>query len=530
MALIEGKVPPGPELPSDFRRRVVIKFKPDVQLPYSRAAEGELSKYGVEWSELIASFQGIALVPYFSTTEESSLLELMRRPTQAEAAVVPPNFRLYYAIECPREVDPEQVLKAVSRWPQVEIAYVEGGPIPPPINPSDDPRNINQNYLDFAPTGIDARWAWKYVDGAGLGFVDLERGWTLNHEDLATANIAVISGFSQDFHGHGTAVLGEVVAVDNTRGGIGIAPNATARVVSQWRNASTYNTAEAILSAVSVMSAGDVLLLEAQTNYSIYSNVPVEVEQAVFDAIQFATSQGIIVVEAAGNGAVDLDTFQDVNGKRILDRRSADFRDSGAIMVGAASSAAPHQRLSFSNYGSRIDCFAWGEDIDTCGDGWTGTGTNIYTSSFGGTSGASPIVTGAALLMQSWRIANGMSRYSPSVLRGLLSDVSLNTRSANPAADRIGVMPNLRAIIKRENAFWWISPFAWTWLIIIGALLITPRGTWCIKCGVRDPHYIGDRAVNILGGISVLLGIIGLARLTWRASRASSSSRRWAIL
>jgi Subtilase family len=431
---------------------------------------------------------------------------------------------LYYAIECPRQVDPEHVVKAVSSWPQVEIAYVEGGPVPPPVNPSDDPRTTNQRYLNLAPKGINARWAWKRANGAGVRFVDLERGWTLNHEDLVDANITVISGLSQDFHGHGTAVLGEVVAVDNTRGGIGIAPNASARVVSQWRNASTYNTAEAILSAVSAMSAGDVLLLEAQTNYSTYTFVPVEVEQAVFDAIQFATSQGIVVVEAAGNGAVDLDTLKDVNGKMILNRRSVDFRDSGAIMVGAASSAAPHQRLSFSNYGSRIDCFGWGENIDTCGDGWTGTGTTTYTSSFGGTSGASPIVTGAALLMQSWRVANGMSRYSPNVLRALLSDVGINTKSANPASDRIGVMPDLRAILKREDAFWWFPPLAWAWLIIVGGLLITPRGTWCIRCGARDPHYIGDRSITVLGVISVLLGVIGLVRLSARASLNSQLS------
>ena len=35
-----------------------------------------------------------------------------------------------------------------------------------------------------------------------------------------------------------------------------------------------------------------------------------------------------------------------------------DFMDSGAIMVSAATSALPHQRMSYSNYGARIDCFA----------------------------------------------------------------------------------------------------------------------------------------------------------------------------
>jgi hypothetical protein len=287
MAIIESKVPPAPGLPPDFKRRVVVKFRPDVQLPYSSAAEGELARQtGTRWSDLSQSSRGISLVPFFSTMEGPALEALMKRAPRTEK-VGPPNFYSYYAIECPQGVNPEDVQRTVSEWPNVELAYVEAGPVQPPLNPSDDPRNINQGYLDTAPSGINARWAWaRSVTGSGIGFVDLEQGWTLNHEDLAAANITIISGVSQGYQGHGTAVLGEVVAVDNTVGGVGIAPSSTARVVSQWRTASTFSTAEAILSAVGVMSYGDVLLLEAQTTYSTASGyVPVEVEQLVFEAI-----------------------------------------------------------------------------------------------------------------------------------------------------------------------------------------------------------------------------------------------------
>lgn len=150
----------------------------------------------------------------------------------------------------------------------VEDAYVEAGTVPPPVNAADDPRSGNQGYLGAAPAGIDAMWAWSLIDGHGIRFVDLESGWTLNHEDLAAANISLISGLNQDFQGHGTAVLGEVAAIDNQRGGVGIAPGATVRVVSQWRTATDYSTAAAILSAGQAMSRGDVLLLEAQTNFN----------------------------------------------------------------------------------------------------------------------------------------------------------------------------------------------------------------------------------------------------------------------
>ena len=512
MAIIAGQVPPAQEFPVDYKRRVVIKFRPNTRLPYSAAAADELARVaGREWSELTAAHPGIALVPYFNM-EEATLRNLAQRSSRVTRATPAPNFALYYAIECPSGVEPESVARAVSAWSNVETAYVEAGPVPPPVNPADDPRNVNQNYEDAAPTGIDARFAWGYADGSGIGFVDCEQGWTLNHEDLAAAGITIISGVNSSYTGHGTSVLGEVVAVDNTLGDVGIAPHASARVVSQWRPGGTYNTAEAILSAVSVMSDGDVLLLEAQTSSPTASGyVPVEVDQATFDAIQYATSQGIIVVEAGANGSVDLDAYKDASGKAILNRSSADFRDSGAIIVGAGSSSVPHQRLSFSNYGSRIDCYAWGDTIDTTGDGWTGNNTNAYTTSFGGTSGATPIVTGAALLLQSWRVRNGQPRYSPDAMRSLLSDSKLNTASANPSTDRIGVMPDLKAIISRKVWPWWWVYLAWVWIIIIGGLMITPGGTWCIKCGPGDPGYIGDTVINVLGVVSIAIGIAGLA-------------------
>lgn len=525
MAIIANQVPSPVPLPPDFKRRIVVKFRPDTRLPYSRGAEALFDEAERRaWSDLTRAFPGISLSPYFSTLEESTLSELMARAPRVEGAQPSANFTSYYAIDYPSGMDPERIAGTIAQWPAVETAYVEAAPAPPPLVPSDDPRNLAQGYLNAGPNGIDARWAWTSTDGTSVGFVDMEQGWTLNHEDLAGANISIISGVNNSYHGHGTAVLGEVAAVDNTLGGIGIAPKCTTRVVSQWRTASTASTAEAILSAVSAMSYGDVLLLEAQTTYPTAAGyVPVEAEQAVFDAIQTATSQGIVVIEAGANGSVDLDAFQDVNGKHILNRASSDFRDSGAIMVGAASSAAPHQRLGFSNFGSRIDCFAWGENVDTCGDGWTSTGINTYTNSFSGTSSASPIVAGAALLLQSWRVRLGLSRYSPFRLRQLLSDRALNTHSANPSTDRIGVMPNLRAIIERET--WWswiryIGPLAWAWLILLGPLLITPGGTLCIKCGIQDPGYIGDTVINILGIGAIMIGLAGFGSAILAARRS----------
>ncbi len=419
------------EKPASVPVRVVVKL----------TERGVRDSQGRAQSELRSVLPNAQFRPYFD--EDAKL----RASSQAP-------FNRYVAVEVPDRETAAGLAHKLQAHDLVEEAYVEGGPVPPPVFAIDDPRSANQDYLDAAPNGIDARWAWQYADGAGVGFVDLERGWTLNHEDLAGANITLISGVNQDWHGHGTAVLGEVVAVDNMRGGVGIAPRATARVVSQWRTATNYNTAAAILSAGQSMSRGDVLLLEAQTTFGTQQRLPVEVETAVFDAIRHVVDDGIIVIEAAGNGGHDLDAFTNTAGRQVLNRNSNDFRDSGAIMVGAASSTAPHSRLGFSCHGSRIDCYGWGESIDTTGDGSTGNLTNTYTTGFSGTSGASPMVAGAAVLLQSWRKPRAQA-YSPAIMRDLLTS-NLNTPSANPASDRIGVMPNLRAIleVEIENEKW----------------------------------------------------------------------------
>ncbi|MET3807185.1 hypothetical protein ABIB25_004208 [Nakamurella sp. UYEF19] len=436
MTEIAGDVPQ-PVRGRGWTPRVVVKMKREARIPFSRSAQFSMPDGAGE--TVRRTVQRIhprgRLVPYLSETDGISA---GRRDRLSH----------YFSVTAPDADRAVALAREISALDDVETAYVEGGPTPPPtVNATDDPLSATQGYLDAAPHGIDARFAWGHTDGHGVGFVDVEQGWTLNHEDLAAAGIHLISGVNTAYFGHGTAVLGEVVAVDNTLGGVGIAPAAHARVVSQYRADGSYGTAAAILSAVDVMSAGDVMLLEAQTFDSAGAYLPVEIEAAVFDAIRAATDAGIVVIEAGGNGSVDLDAWTDDSGNHLLRRSDPAFQDSGAIMVGAASADVPHTRLYFSNFGSRIDCFGWGADIVTTGDGWTGTSTSAYTDSFGGTSGASPIIAGAALLLQAFSRQHRGRVLDPSTMRSLVSG-AVNTHSGDPAADRIGVLPNLRALIQ----------------------------------------------------------------------------------
>lgn len=420
------------------RPRVIVKLAANARTGSAVASEGQVRDRLAR--ALSSAAGGAEFAPHFKQTLTAKVQE------RKEADVL----GRYVSAVLEDAAAAEAIAKQLRQLPEVEIAYVEGQPCPPPVTAGDDPRSATQTYLEAAPGGIDARWAWGWCDGDGVGVVDVEQGWTLDHEDLVTAGITVISGQSHAWHGHGTAVLGQLVGVDNTVGVIGIAPQATARVASQWIDQFSYSTSQAIESAAASMSVGDVLLLEAQTRVGTQDLVPVELESAVRDAIRAAIASGIVVVEAAGNGGLDLDTVTDVNGRQVLNPASQDYDSSGAIMVGAASSAVPHARLGFSNFGGRIDCYGWGQNVVTCGDGYSGTSTTAYTTSFGGTSSASPMVAGAALLLQSWAGKNLGFPFSHDGVREKLRHANHSTPSANPATDRIGVMPNLRAILESE--------------------------------------------------------------------------------
>ncbi len=470
-----ARIRPDPaEFLPGYQPRVVVKFRDeDGTLPKAAmaAAPGNPSLLvPLQMQRLWESFPEIAVEWLFSSVPQNQVREMVRaarsvetdgaKSTDGGQARMIPDLEKFYSVQVPSGVDPQEVIAAAEAIEGVEEVYLQSPPTPPPVNPGDDPRSGSQGHLDAAPEGIDARFAWTLGggDGSGVGFVDLEQGWDLDHEDLIGAGITLISGVKyRPTDKHGTAVLGIVLGQDNQHGGLGIAPHVRARVVSQHRTSDfkNFKTGDAILSAAFEMRAGDVLLLEAQTRLGSSDFLPVEVDSDVRAAISIATSLGIIVVEAAGNGGTDLDTFPHPKYGFIFRRGHPDFRESGAIMVGAATSAHPHARYTRedlpSNYGSRIDCYGWGESIDTTGG--DRPGKNHYTSNFRGTSGASAIVAGAAVALQGIVKGRGSQPWTPEHMRDALSNPNpqVNTPSANPATDRIGVMPNLRGIVAAES-------------------------------------------------------------------------------
>lgn len=243
--------------------------------------------------------------------------------------------------------------------------------------------------------------------------------------------------------------------VDNTVGGIGIAPRARGRVsqINDWD--ATDGILDAIVLAIQNMQFGELMLIEVQypavTTTLGWRQSPIEIYDRYFDVLRLATALGITVIEAGGNGGHDLDLpISGDNGltfRRVFNRNHADFRDSGAIIVGGSSKTVPHFRRegtsdnTATNFGNRIDAYSWFEGIySTSFNNETG-----YDDDFGGTSGASPIVTGVAALIQSMVQATLGFKLAPLQMRRLIT-VS-GTSTSNPAFDKIGLMPNLRGLI-----------------------------------------------------------------------------------
>lgn len=303
-----------------------------------------------------------------------------------------------------------------------------------------------QGYLGPAPQGIDAPAAWRRgARGQGVWFADIEGAWNPQHEDLPGDRITHVGGgLFRDpaWRAHGTAVLGEVVGRDNGKGVVGIAPDVERVFTSSIRE---FAVAEAIDAAAQQLRPGDVLLIELHSQGPRGRWIPVEFWDDVFDAIRAATARGVIVIEAAGNGAEDLDRRI---YKRAFDRKA---RDSGAIMIGAGgpprAGYVDRARLDFSNYGGRVDVQGWGRKVATLdyGDLQACAGADRhYTGEFSGTSSASPIVAGAAVLLESIARQRG-GIIGPAELRDLLRRTG--TPQAGNTRQAIGPRPDLARAI-----------------------------------------------------------------------------------
>ncbi|MBB3117509.1 S8 family peptidase [Pseudoduganella violacea] len=483
-----GAFPPGPS--SEWE--LIVVAEPGYGLRAKR--DGVESASGADVAPLarLLEAEQIVLEPLFGNEDR------LRREKQAAPAVDGaelPDLSVFYRVEAAPERMAE-LAKQLAQQPMVSAAYVK-----PPAELAHAARDVEwealnsmtpdiqdappvtadftsrQGYLDAAPGGIDARYAWTQSGGGGSGVrvIDLEWGWRFSHEDLIQNQGGIVGGTGSSDTNHGTAVLGEISGDRNGIGITGIAPEAVISAV-----AFSMPTATAIRDAADRLRPGDIMLLEIHRPGPRYNfagrddqlgYIAVEWWPDDFAAIRYASSKGIIVVEAAGNGAENLDDG-------LYNARPAGFPATwtnpfnranpqcGAVVVGAGAPppgthdhdhGPDRSRLGFSNFGACIDAQGWGREVTTTGYGDLQGGTNAdlwYTDRFSGTSSASPIVVGALACTQGVLRARGRIPLSPARARDVLRSTGSPQQDApgRPATQRIGNRPNLRQILAAVTA------------------------------------------------------------------------------
>jgi hypothetical protein len=415
-----------------------------------------LQRNHVPWPQWSMLYPGIVVNTLFTSTATAKINELVAMAVAADPTYTAPNFCSYFTITCPSSTDAMALLQSVTQCASVELAYLQNGNYQPPSPHAITVPCTEQGYLEPAPEGINARYARTFTGGEGVKFIDIEQGWGLNHRAIDVQTLPATGFNVYEFQDHGTSVLGIVAMQDKINGFTGIAPKANGYVVSLWRPDGTFNIDDAIMTAVGELGFGDILLLQSQAFAPFNSSVawPVEIHEATFQVIRLATALGIVVIEPAGNGNLDNKTGNNLDDytlqhRHVLCPASLHAKDSGAIVVAAASSTVPHNRVVYSNYGSRVNCFAWGENVSTAGAslGPSGFAINTYNNTFGGTSAASAIIAGAAIVLQSIAVKQGCP-LNPLQLRAILSNELYGTTSCNGHfRDKIGVMPDLEKII-----------------------------------------------------------------------------------
>jgi hypothetical protein len=387
---------------------------------------------------------------------DPAALRALKTVGEARSGVTGPDLSLWFDLQVEGgHAAVARLVNELNSLPAVEIAHptaiVENAVIDPPapaaVAPRDALRTPNfvgqQGYLGNAPVGLNAAAAWGTTGGHGEGqhFIDVELCWTEDHEDFNFANNFYIGGATQDpgYEQHGTAVLGEVIGQDNGFGINGFAPavqyGVVAVTVAEWPNVPHY-----FQEAIDHLSTGDVWLIELQMYPPGKSATPMEWLQVNYDVIWTGCwSRGIVCVEAGANGSQNLD---DASWGGVFNRL---IRDSGAIMCAAGT---PNGLVAeyFTNYGSRMDVHAWGSSITTTGYGDLYNGGSLqtmYTAGFSGTSGASPMATGAANCLQGIARANLGAPLDPIQLRTIMHD----TGTPFSGSRIIGPRPNLAAAV-----------------------------------------------------------------------------------
>jgi len=397
--------------------------------------------------------------------KNSSLLtqkekRIFKRFQRAPARVKIPNLERIYKIrlDCPDEQSLQEALEAYRKNPDVEyaelnrIASIESAPNDPIYNDQWSLRTIDapgawdiytgsqKIIVAVLDTGVDyhhrdiANNMWiNDEESEGIEGIDDDNNGYI--DDLYGYNFIYNNGDPIDDHGHGTHCAGIIGAEGNNGFDIaGVCWNTRIMSLKAFNydaGGYTYDLVEAIIYAVT--NGADII-----SNSWTIDDIPNEL-QSIKEAFDYAYSQGVISVAAAGNQNTDAPRYPAfyqnviaVAATNSQDNRWADLNSGQG-----------------SNYGNWVDIAAPGVSVLSLRALNTGEGNvyNQYTTKLTGTSMACPHVVGACALLLS---ANPTMKYRE-VYNKLIENVDPISPGICRSNGRLNLSKAMQAVVPSKG-------------------------------------------------------------------------------
>lgn len=259
-----------------------------------------------------------------------------------------------------------------------------------------DPGWSNQ----YSLLNIQAPLGWDMTTGSpNVTIAILDTGVDLTHPDLSSK---LVPGYDilnndndpSDDHGHGTHVAGIAAAVTDNHTGVAGASWGAQIMPVKVLNSSGSGTYANLAAGIVWAADHGAQIINLSLGGSFRSPI-------LEDAVNYAYSQGVVQVAAAGNSGIG----------------SVLYPGSYAHVVAVGATDANNDRAGFSNYGPELELVA--------------PGVSIYSTSIGsvygnrsGTSMAAPLVSGLAAILA------GMSRpYTPELIFYEMASTALDLGS-----------------------------------------------------------------------------------------------------